>query len=367
MSKIIIDLRLLDEVNRTGMGNYIFHLVQELVKLDRELYYFVGDFVDETLFSAEHHFNIGLPHSDIPFSNQLLALDGFIRNYDLLYSPYYPIPERRTFKGVLNLMDLIPLRYPELFMSNSLYDVHIRKCVQSIDHIVAISEATKLDAIHFYQLDPEKITVIYPGINPVFLNASEHAEEDAKILESYQIKEPYILSVCTLEPRKNLARTLEAYTIVRQNSADRMQLVLVGGLGWKYESLLQQIESHPFREDIVLTGFVPDGNLPVFYRHAKVFVYASLYEGFGLPVLEAMACGVPVVTSNVSSLPEAGGHAAIYSDPYDSQSIAEGIEQVINNQKRRMDLIASGLKHAQNFSYKKAALQLHEIFRKVIN
>lgn len=366
MSKIVVDLRLLDDGNRSGMGNYTYNLVRELIKLDRESYYFVGDFRDQSLFPDDHHFSLGLPHSDIPFSNRLLALDGYARDYDLLYSPYYPIPERRTFKGVLNLMDLIPLRHPEFFLSNTLYDIHIRKCVESIDHIVAISEATKSDAIHFFQLDPNKISVIYPGLDPTFLNVSAVSGNDKFLLNDLKITGSYILSVCTLEPRKNLIRVLEAYKQLRLQKRDELYLVLVGGLGWKYQSLLEQIENHPFKDYIILTGYVPENVLPVLYRNAEVFVYPSLYEGFGLPILEAMACGVPVVTSNLSSLPEVGGTAATYCDPYAVESIADGIQSILDDSAKRAQSIHKGYEQAKRFSYSNAAAQIHNLFLKVI-
>ncbi|NOU66736.1 glycosyltransferase [Paenibacillus sp. LMG 31461] len=357
---------MLDDVNRTGTGRYTYNLVRELVKKDVDSYYSLGEFYEEGLFHKSKQIQIDIPHSSVEYANKLLALNGQMHDLDLLYSPFFPIPERRAFKGVLTVLDVIQLRFPELFVNNTLFDRYIRSSIKTVDHVIAISQATKNDIMEFFNVEDEKISVIYPGIDPIFEKVISNTGQDTAILNKYKINMPYILSVCTIEPRKNLSRTLAAYELVRKRTKEKMALVLVGGLGWDYQKLLQELQQFEFKEDIIMTGFAPDEELPALYRNAEVFVYPSLFEGFGLPILEAMACGVPVVTSFNSSLPEVGGDAVVYCNPYEAESIAEAIISVVLSPTKRQELIALGHSRAKLFTYKDAATRTHELFQSIL-
>lgn len=360
LKKLALDLRILDDRNISGIGRYAFEIARRLVQYKTEDYYLIGEFEDPFL-DAHKRKRIDLGHSEPNKTNKLLALNGYIERYDLVFSPYYPIPEKRTFKGILTIHDLIPLRFPDMFTDsrvNNFFNKDIRKCVQSIDHIIVDSDSTKKDVIDFYSVDENKISVVYLASS---LPQVSHYNTSL-IYEKFKLHNPYILSVCTLEPRKNLIRVLKAFEIIQDRYGQELRLVLVGGLGWKYKELLKEIEHHKYKNNILLTGYVSDEELAYLYSKAFMMVYPSLYEGFGLPVLEAMAYGVPVVTSNISSLPEVGGDAVIYCEPYQVESIAHAMEMIIANPSLKKELSENGKKRSKLFSWEKAAAQTREIF-----
>jgi glycosyltransferase involved in cell wall biosynthesis len=373
-NKIIIDCRILDGIMRTGIARHTTNLARELHLLDQESYYFMCEREQNSIYPEERHIQASLPFFNIDnaeLSNKLMSLYGSLLDCELLYSPYFPIPEKREFKGVLTIHDLIPVLFPESAPGFSFFDVHVRKSIQTIDHVVTDSYSSKRDIVNYYGVDPEMVSVVYPSLDPLFIHTSDTYNQKCEFNDQthikYGIHSPYILSVCTVAPHKNLSRLLSAYTLFRErNKSTDISLVLVGGMGWQYQSLLQELEQHPYRKDIIMTGYVADDDLPSLYKHAEVFVFPSLYEGFGLPVLEAMACGAPVVTSNVSSLPEVGGDAATYCDPQSVESIAEAILEVVHSSSKRECYIAKGLERSKHFSYQKAASQLHDIFKRIL-
>lgn len=371
MTKIGIDLRILDNVNITGLGRYALNLSEELIKIKEEEYYLIGNFNRLELEKA-NKILIEFPYGDIESANKLLALTGFLEDLDMIFSPFYPIPERRAFKGIVTIHDLIPLRLPDLFANTGIYnfyDKYMRECAKHVDHIIAVSNSTKQDIIELYEVEEEKISVVHlsGNLKQYYLNGEAESIEKQEVLVKYGITRPYILSLCTLEPRKNLIRLLRAYEIIRSKLKENVQLVFVGGLGWKYEELLKEIDKNQFKNSIIITGYVPDEDLPFLYSNAEVFVYPSFYEGFGLPVLEAMGFGTPVVTSNVSSLPEVGGDAALYCNPYDVESIAYGIEQILMSTTLQKQLREKGLQRSKLFSWEKTAQQTREVFLKCLN
>jgi glycosyltransferase involved in cell wall biosynthesis len=365
MINIGVDLRILNNAYKTGIERYSYNLFSEICKFEDEKYYLIGEVMDKNFKNAEKfEINIDLPQSNTVLANKMLSLMGYISDLDLLHSPYFPVPKIRTFKGVLTIHDLIPLRVPEWFGNNNVhdfFDTEIRETVKYIDHIIADSQATKNDIIDLFSIDENKISVVYLGVDQSFINILPN-QGDNSILEKYDINSNYILSVCTVEPRKNIQRILKSYEILRERHKEKIELVLVGRLGWKYENLLQMIKESKFSDDIILTGYVPDEDLLILYRNAEVFMYPSLYEGFGLPILEAMSCEAPVITSNVSSLPEVGGDSVMYCDPYDVESIVYTIEEIITKPSLQKELREKGKIRAQQFSWKKAAEQTRQIY-----
>lgn len=365
MTKIGVDLRLLYDPSRTGLGRYALNLFNELKLFAGEEYLAVGE-IDETL-SRDVNFvsyNYDLPQNNNAYANRLLTLVGYMSELDLVHSLYFPIPEKRTFKGILTIHDLIPVRMKEIYGNQIKYDfcdVELRKSIKYVDHIIAISEKTKADIIDFYSINPEMVTVIYEGVDPVFTQSSQRNESNV-ILDKFNISGKYLLSVCTIEPRKNLSRLLEAYTLFRNKTKECIKLVLTGKLGWRYDTLLESIHRSKFADDIILTGYVSDKELACFYQNALAFIFPSLMEGFGLPVLEAMACGSAVITSNCSSLPEIGGDGAVYCDPYDVESIFHAIDTLTNGKSLNEEIRVRGLERAKLFSWKKAAAETRQVY-----
>ncbi len=368
MQRIGLDLRVLCSRNYSGIPRYAYNLARELTQYESEEYLFISELKGNE-FPEEKRIYLDLPNSNSELANKLLSYTGYKEKIDLLFSPYFPIPKRRTFKGVLVIHDLIPLRFPDFYTTRGTFDFFdkgIRKAAIDADHVIADSYATKADIIDFFGIAESKISVVHLAAftNDFSLDKSE--EKKMNVLKKYGIKHPYFLSVCTIEPRKNLSRVLKAYEMMRSKSLEAMSLVLVGGLGWKYQDLLNEIATNRFRDDIIMTGFVSDEELGFLYGNAQAFVYASIYEGFGLPVLEAMSLGAPVITANSSSLPEVAGDAAIYCDPLEIESIASAMEQMITSTDTQKHYIQAGLERSSLFSWKRTAEETRQIFFKCL-
>lgn len=276
---------------------------------------------------------------------------------DVLFMPIQQIPylRPRGMRTVAVVHDLAVHRYPEQFTYKDWLLLHVFSAyvARVADHIIAVSRATADDIAQYYGRTDD-VHVVHHGVDhALFRPLRDRAEREASwqvLLESYAtLRNPYILFVGQIQPRKNIARLVGAF----EQLADRPelrdhQLVIAGSHGWLQRSIHERIERSPMRERIVMTGRVPDELLLALYQHAAVFVLPSLYEGFGMPVLEAMACGCPVVASNISSLPEVAGDAAVLVDPLDEGSIAEGIRWAV---QERDVLSARGIERAQQFTW----------------
>jgi glycosyltransferase involved in cell wall biosynthesis len=240
----------------------------------------------------------------------------------------------------------------------------MRVSARKASKIIAISENTKKDIIDYFRIDEEKIRVIYLGVDRQF--SPQPDTNEVGVLSKYNLPRGYILSVGTLEPRKNILRLINAYKMVASTGEPVPKLVIVGGQGWRNEDLGKLVRESGLADRVVLVGYVPDEDLPTLYRNAAVFVYPSLYEGFGLPPLEAMACGTPVITSNISSIPEVVGDAAILIDPYNTTEIAQAIASVLNNKELRDRLKMNGLVRSNLFSWDKTARETLKLYQEVI-
>jgi glycosyltransferase involved in cell wall biosynthesis len=234
---------------------------------------------------------------------------------------------------------------------------------RTASQIIADSEATKRDLVEYCRTPPERITVVYPGHDPTFAPVRDPVQLN-NVRERYGVPGRYALYVGTLQPRKNLGRLLAACAYLARECQD-VHLVIAGKKGWLQESLLAQVRELGLQEHVHLTGYVPQRDLPALISGASVFVLPSLYEGFGLPVVEAMACGTPVICSRVSSLPEVVGDAALLIDPHDTADIARSIQRVLRDDRLQQDLTRKGLERASLFSWDRAAQQVLDILLSV--
>jgi glycosyltransferase involved in cell wall biosynthesis len=230
--------------------------------------------------------------------------------------------------------------------------------------VLTVSESSKRDILRFVDVPPANIDVIYNSYDERF--GVEPKEEDiVRVRERYQLHDPFVLYAGNVKPHKNLERLIESFHLVRDRGLDRLKLVLIGDEISKYTALRRAVHRHQLHPYVRFLGYLPEETLAAMYRLAGVFVFPSLYEGFGLPPLEAMASGTPVVTSNVSSLPEVAGDAAILVDPYDTRSIADGIYRVLTDQRLRADLRRLGLARAGQFSWESSVRRVREIYGQV--
>ena len=265
---------------------------------------------------------------------------------------------------MLTVHDLIFRRYPahhkrlNRWYLNATMPLFCRRA----GHIIAVSEQSKRDVIEAYGIPPEKITVIYEAADPRF--CPQPAETVAAVRARYGLPERYLLFVGTIEPRKNLGRVLTAFERLHAEGLTDA-LVIVGKRGWLYDDFFARLEGSPAKQAVIFPGFVPDADLPAVYAGAQALAFPSEFEGFGLPVLEAMACGTPVVCSNTSSLPEVTGDAALLVDPLDVDALTEALRRVLSEPSLAADLRARGLAQAARFSWARAAEETLAVYRRL--
>jgi glycosyltransferase involved in cell wall biosynthesis len=291
-------------------------------------------------------------------------MNQLVGDCNLFHATDHLLPPLRKLRSVFTLYDLTCIIHPETHLPLNRYflKLMIPRFLCAAHTIIAISECTKRDVVRVYGLDEKKIRVIHGGVSPSFRPSPPEAMAGIRL--RYSLPERYILSVGTIEPRKNLVTLLEAYRVLRDRGAS-VKLVIVGKKGWRYESFFQRLHEIGLENEVVFPGFIPDEDLPAVYTMADTFVFPSLYEGFGLPVLEAMACGAPVICSNTSSLPEVTGDGAVLVPPHDVRGWIEALEQVLNNEAFRADLSQCGLRQAARFTWQSTARKTYEVYREV--
>jgi glycosyltransferase involved in cell wall biosynthesis len=291
--------------------------------------------------------------------------DRLFPGVDLFHATDHLLPRLSRVRSVFTLHDLIFRFYPETHkpLNRWFLTFMMPRFLQAADAVIAVSESTKRDAVRLYGIDETKIKVIYEGVNPRFFPASPEAI--SVVRQKYSLSDSFILSVGTIEPRKNLTALLEAYRVVRDGGGE-FRLVIVGKKGWLYEGFFRRLRELGLEQEVVFPGFVFDEDLTAFYSAADLFVFPSLYEGFGLPVLEAMACGAPVITSNTSSLPEVAGDAALLIDPNSIEALTDAMKSVMENKQLRDQLRAKGPKQAAKFNWESAARETLAVYASVL-
>lgn len=294
----------------------------------------------------------------------LLASPGVreLARADLFHSTLYPFPAQvraaPRLARFLTIYDLIPVRFPQYFQNNTRHLIHeVVAGLAPDDWVVAISQNTKDDLCNCAPIDPERVFVTPLAASGLFFPCTDAARIEAVRATHGIPVGPYVLSLSTLEPRKNVDQTVRSFVdLVRQQGITDLSLVLVGTKGWDFEGIFAEIgHAAGLRERIVVTGYVDDVDLAAIYSGALMFVYPSLYEGFGLPPLEAMQCGVPVITSNTSSLPEVVGDAGVMVDPRDQDALTQAMYDLYCSEARRADLAVRGLERAGRFSWQACA------------
>lgn len=296
-----------------------------------------------------------------------LPVQWFTGPIDLYHSPDFVLPPLRgNIPTLLTVHDLSFVHYPETFtpaLVNYLNQV-VPASVARASHILADSEATRADLMNQWQTPAAKITVLYSGVNEKFRPVTEKAAL-AALRARYGLGEgPYLLSVGTLQPRKNYQMLIRAFKGVAAQWPHN--LYIAGGKGWLYEAMLAEAAAQGLSERVKFLGFVDDADLPALYSAAALFLFPSFYEGFGLPLLEAMACGVPVVSANTSSLVEVAGEAAWLLPPQDERAWQETMHRLLLDAPRRAKMVAAGFRQARQFTWRKTARQLVSIYQQLL-
>lgn len=354
------------DLQYAGVHMYLRGLLHALAELDRENEYLLvrprpgGEFagMEELVVPISRHMPGHQRWRAFGAIPQQLAERGVQAVVETAHFGPFRLPphvKRLTF-----LYDLTPVLFPRHHPLPSVV-VHrfsLPRIVRKADRILTISENSQRDIERCYPAAEGKVRIVHPAQDARF-----RPVEQSSVLEKMGIQRPYLLYVGTLEPRKNLLTLLHAYELFRQGGGPPVQLVLVGKKGWKTQSLFDAIERSTYRSDIVLPGYVERDDLPVLFSMAQLFVFPSEYEGFGMPPLEAMACGAPVLISNSSSLPEVGGEAAAYFAPDEVHSLAQKLTELCSDPARLAAMRTASLRQAERFSWAASARQFMAVMR----
>jgi glycosyltransferase involved in cell wall biosynthesis len=358
-------LSLAKSYRSAGINWYIYNLLRHLPEADPEIEYTV--FLNERRYRGAPGIRLcvsRLPADRPPVRilwEQVLQPRALHRaKVDLLHHPAFVGPLASACPFVITVHDLSYLFFPQGFRAlNQRYlQIFTRLSVRRARRVIAVSESTKRDLVQQYGLSPGKVDVVYNGVDTAYRPLP--ANKVAAFRSGEGLPQRFILFVGTLEPRKNVVRLVEAYASLPKG---RPPLMLVGGKGWLYDEIYARVEALGLAGEVRFVGYVPAEVLPWWYNAADLFVYPSLYEGFGLPPLEAMACGTAVISSTASSLPEVVGQAGLTIDPTDSEALATAMEQVLADREMQEDMETAGLVQAQKFSWEQTARQTVESYR----
>jgi len=351
---------------RTGTERYSFELIRHLVALDRRNKY-------RLYFDQPPPYDLRFATCDLrimPFprlwTHVRLSLEMMRHPPDVLFVPAHVLPIVHPPRSVVTIHDLGYLYFPQAHRPlDRLYlDLSTRFNARAA-RIIADSQATKRDLVERYRVDPAKIAVVYPGYDEATFRPVGDRETIEAVKVRYGVAGDYILFVGTIQPRKNLIRLIEAFANLRTCKLANLQLVIAGKRGWLYEAVFRRVEELGLEGQVIFTGYVAEEDLPALLSGARLFAFPSLYEGFGLPVLEAMACGTPVVCSKASSLPEVTGDAALLFDPLDVEGLTAAMGRILGDEKLREELVERGLERARGFSWERCARQTLAVLESV--
>lgn len=367
--RIAINCRSFLNKNFTGIGRYASELLRSLGEIDQENQYL--------LYAPKRFFSPNKKLPQIPARNFSLKIDRFSRGVektvgkmDLYHSPSPEVlPEMNGTKIVVTVHDLIFKAYPQGHTASTiaLAENQFRDIVKKAAKIICCSQSTLNDLHQYFKVDPQKTILIYQGVNQKEFYPIDQQEEKIaqQTILSEEVEGPFILFVGTLEPRKNLNNLLAAFSLLKKKNIFPGKLVVIGMKGWLSGDLAARVEKLGIKEEVVFTGFLSNQALRYFYNKAEVFVFPSFYEGFGFPIVEAFSCGVPVVTSNVSSCGEIASDAALQVNPSSPEEIAQAISRVLEEASLRKELKEKGLKRAQEFTFLNTARQTLKVYKEV--
>ena len=364
--KIGIDCRYILNVEHgelAGVGHYTYFLIKHLLEVDKENEYFLFFYNAKIKCPEFEKPNVkiiyfpGLENlGKIPFFYRHWFIPLILRLYklDIYHNPANIIPFFYFRKSVITIHDLALYKNKDWFSDRHFFNerILIPFSIYKAKKIIAVSQNTKDDLVNMFKVKKEKIEVIYEGVE----DYTHFTIDEAKLRPEVKCSDPYFLFIGTLEPRKNLVRLIEAfYLFLKESENKNYKLLLAGKKGWKDEQIFKAINNNNLQKSVIYLGYVNLQEKIYLLKNALGFVFPSLYEGFGLPILEAMNLGVPIITSNISSIPEIVIDNALLIDPYDINSIRDGLVKISSDEKLRQDLISKGKGIAQNFTWSECA------------
>lgn len=364
--RIAIDARKLRDY---GIGTYVRNLVHWLSRLEDDYHYVLfcrPEDTDELSALGSRFTAVPEPSRNYSVREQwAMPLALWRARADLFHAPHYVVSPLTRCPFLVTIHDCIHLRFPQ-YLPNQVAVRYSRSMMASSarrsQRILTVSEASKQDILHYLGVPASKVEVVYNALDEGLARPPTEAEI-ARIRQRYQLDAPFILYTGNIKPHKNVDRLIEAYALLRRQGVVDAKLLIIGDEISKYPNLRRLIHRHQLHPHVRFFGFVSDDMLAILYRLATVFVFPSLYEGFGLPPLEAMAAGAPVITSNVSSLPEVVGDAAVLIDPLDASAIAGAMARVIGDPALRADLVRRGHERVKAFSWERSVSRVQQVYR----
>jgi len=363
--RIGIDARM---ITHPGIGRYIRGLLKGISESEKDYkYLLLGDKEHLEEFLERHNFSFRASNAPIYGIREQLSLFLKVRGVDVFHFPHYNIPILYKDKYVSTVHDLIHLIFPEHLPSKLAYlyaKNMFRALAKNSEKVITVSENTKNDLIKYTDISPYKIKVIYEGVDPTFRRLDEETLDFTRF--KYNLHKPFILFVGTLKPHKNVIGMLNAYLHLKRSGKIEEQLVIVGRQDKKAKQINNFLESLGPEDGIRYLGGIPHDDMPRIYNLAKMLLFVSFYEGFGLPPLEAMACGVPCLCSNAASIPEVVGDAALLIDPHSEEEISDGIYKLVQNDSLRKELVCNGFERIKLFNWNDTAKKTLEVYEEVL-
>lgn len=370
--RIAINAHLLsgqESYRRAGIHQYIYQLLSHLPRFGEDLAFTV--YANQTAELPQSP-NLRFAHTRLPAERplarilweQLLWPPALLKEQaDLLHSMAFVTPFYHPCPAVVTVYDLSFIHYPERYPAFRRFYLNsqTRRSCRSARRVVAISESGRQDVHHLYDVPLDRIDVVQPGVADLYCKRPSSEVEAFRRRE--QLPEQFLLHVGTLQPRKNLLVLLEALAQLKRPD---LLLVLIGGKGWYYDEIFARVKALNLEDQVRFTGYVADEALPLWYNAATIFVFPSLYEGFGMPVLEAIACGTPVIAADTSSIPEVVGGAARLFDPHDIGTLAQHIQTMLDNPDEMDSMRLRGLDQAQQFSWANSAQQMITVYERAL-
>jgi glycosyltransferase involved in cell wall biosynthesis len=366
--RVAIDARKLHDF---GIGTYIRNLLRHLARTDHSTEYVLlcGEADLGVAAQLGPNFRAVLEPSPNYSLREQVHVPWVLRRErpDVYHAPHYVLPAGVRCPSVVTIHDCIHLMFPQ-YLPNRIAYAYARAQMWSAarrsDCILTVSEASKRDILQLFNVPPEKIVVVYNAIDSHFATTPSE-EAVSRVRERYQLDHKFALYVGNIKPHKNLVRLIEAFDELRQGDLEDLKLLIIGDQISRLPALRRAVHRHKLHKQVRFLGYVGDDQLAILYRLASVFVFPSLYEGFGLPPLEAMASGTPVVTSNVSSLPEVVGDAAVLVNPYDVDAIVDGLRRVLTDPVLAADMSRKGIERAREFSWERSVAKTWAVYQTI--
>ena len=373
---IAFDVSYIQE-RRTGYGRASLELLRSLLSLDQENHYALHGWsysLDNAEITKLAQRNVKISLTRIPgfvrrfYWNTLRtpSIEVFVKDFDLFHSPDPLLPPAGRKRTIATLHDLSYKKFPQFFERHVLrWDKSVARSVKSASAVIVPSEHTKSDLLEFFKIPEERVEVVYFPVSSMFHPGSD-AKSDEAVGKKHGLQSPFALFVGTIEPRKNLTRLVKAFEMLHREKKSELRLVLVGKRGWLCDRIFETLAVSGVRERIQYLEYVADEELASIYRLAQFLVYPSMYEGYGFPVLEAMASGIPVITSNTSSLKEIGLGAAFLADPMNIEELAQAMQRMAETASLRMELSQRGIEQVKKFSSQTAAAKVLRLYHSLV-